>query len=158
VIKESYTSTEQKKYIFICGKRFGIEAQNALLKVLEEPPNNIIFIIVTNSKSVLLPTIHSRLPLIEDSKIEELEKIDFNYHKFDLAFLQNYIKNNRYLSKEDAANYIQSLFLNLSNMEIKLNEYQLEKFSKALKMLDLHVRPINIVSSILLMLLNSKKA
>lgn len=39
------------------------EAQNALLKVLEEPPLNIIFILISTSKSSLLPTIISRLPL-----------------------------------------------------------------------------------------------
>lgn len=36
------------------------EAQNALLKILEEPPQNLQFIIVTESSSVLLQTVLSR--------------------------------------------------------------------------------------------------
>ena len=36
------------------------ESANALLKILEEPPKNTIFILVTDKKSALLPTIMSR--------------------------------------------------------------------------------------------------
>ncbi|MBU1130193.1 hypothetical protein KKE45_02625 [Patescibacteria group bacterium] len=36
------------------------EAQNALLKTLEEPPANTHIILATNNSSFLLPTIHSR--------------------------------------------------------------------------------------------------
>lgn len=41
------------------------EAQNALLKVLEEPPANTIIIISTQKKELLLPTINSRCKIIE---------------------------------------------------------------------------------------------
>ena len=34
-----------------------VEAQNALLKTLEEPPEYAIIILVTNNKESLLPTI-----------------------------------------------------------------------------------------------------
>ena len=56
-IKEAYIATSEKKYIFLCGTTFRKEAQNSLLKILEEPPRNVVFIIITNSKSSLLPTI-----------------------------------------------------------------------------------------------------
>jgi DNA polymerase III delta prime subunit len=57
------------------------EAQNALLKVLEEPPANTIIIVGTETKETLLPTILSRCQLIEleeekrklsDKTIEEM--------------------------------------------------------------------------------------
>jgi DNA polymerase III delta prime subunit len=41
------------------------EAQNALLKVLEEPPANTILILGSDSKEALLPTILSRCQIIE---------------------------------------------------------------------------------------------
>lgn len=41
------------------------EAQNALLKVLEEPPANTVIILGADSKEALLPTIRSRCQLIE---------------------------------------------------------------------------------------------
>lgn len=41
------------------------EAQNALLKVLEEPPEHTIIVLSANSKESLLPTIISRCQVIE---------------------------------------------------------------------------------------------
>lgn len=41
------------------------EAQNALLKILEEPPDNTLIVLATNSKDNLLPTIISRCFLID---------------------------------------------------------------------------------------------
>lgn len=42
-----------------------LEAQNALLKVLEEPPANTLIIISISKKELLLPTILSRCKIIE---------------------------------------------------------------------------------------------
>ena len=36
------------------------EAQNALLKTLEEPPSASVFVLVTSRPDVLLPTVRSR--------------------------------------------------------------------------------------------------
>src|SRR5664279_4200769 len=47
------------------------EAQNALLKVLEEPPEHTIIILSTQSKETLLPTIISRCQVIE---LEQVKK------------------------------------------------------------------------------------
>lgn len=41
------------------------EAQNALLKILEEPPLNVIIILEAQNKENLLPTVRSRLVLID---------------------------------------------------------------------------------------------
>lgn len=42
-----------------------IEAQNALLKLLEEPPPHTIIVLITTNKELLLPTILSRCKIIE---------------------------------------------------------------------------------------------
>lgn len=41
------------------------EAQNSLLKLIEEPPLNTIIILIVSSKDILLPTILSRCKIIE---------------------------------------------------------------------------------------------
>ncbi len=41
------------------------EAQNALLKTLEEPPSDALFFLVTPSPTTLLPTLRSRAQMIE---------------------------------------------------------------------------------------------
>jgi DNA polymerase III subunit delta' len=50
-------------------ERMGIQAQNAFLKLLEEPGANTHFIILTHSISKLLPTIQSRVQVTEITPI-----------------------------------------------------------------------------------------
>src|SRR5882724_232751 len=58
-----------------------IEAQNALLKILEEPPEHTIIILSTASKEALLPTILSRCFIIELEEtafqLSEKEKTEY---------------------------------------------------------------------------------
>jgi replication-associated recombination protein RarA len=51
-------------------------AQNALLKLLEEPPMGYLFILSTNSSDTLLPTVLSRVKIIEVLPITEAESSD----------------------------------------------------------------------------------
>lgn len=52
-----------------------VAAQNALLKVLEEPPNNTLIILTVTQKDLLLPTILSRCTIIGlEDKAYELSK------------------------------------------------------------------------------------
>jgi len=60
-----------------------IEAQNALLKVLEEPPANTLIIISTSSKELILPTIISRCKVIELE--EEMPIVNEDILKFNDA-------------------------------------------------------------------------
>ena len=50
--------SEHKIYIF--PQELGIEGQNALLKILEEPPQYGVFILLTDNPEKLLPTVRSR--------------------------------------------------------------------------------------------------
>ena len=45
-------------------ERMTQEAQNSFLKLLEEPPRNVVFILVTGNPQGLLPTVRSRCQLI----------------------------------------------------------------------------------------------
>lgn len=49
---------EHKIYLF--GQDMGIEGQNALLKVLEEPPKYGVFLLLTDNPEKILPTVRSR--------------------------------------------------------------------------------------------------
>ena len=56
-----------------------IEAQNALLKILEEPPNNTIILLLTETVSQVLPTILSRCKNITiDDKREKFSEEEGN--------------------------------------------------------------------------------
>lgn len=56
-------SNESDRKIFILEgiDKFNVQSQNALLKVLEEPPQGVVFILTCSSKSSVLPTVLSRV-------------------------------------------------------------------------------------------------
>lgn len=62
----------RKVYIFPRAQDMGLEGQNALLKVLEEPPEYGVFLLLADNPQKLLPTVRSRctelkmLPLPDD--------------------------------------------------------------------------------------------
>lgn len=51
---------DRKIYLFPRAQDMGIPGQNALLKVLEEPPAYGVFILITDNPEKLLPTVRSR--------------------------------------------------------------------------------------------------
>ena len=51
---------EAEKKIYVFPQELGIEGQNALLKVLEEPPAYGVFILLSDNPEKLLPTVRSR--------------------------------------------------------------------------------------------------
>jgi len=127
-----------------------------LLKVLEEPPRNTIFIIITNSKSSILPTIYSRLPFRYLKTTSIKEDIELNISNLDLKDIYIFIKEKQKISKKEAKNLIESILLKVKNEKIKLSENQLNFFSKSLKLLELNSKPINILTTLLLSLGNNQ--
>ena len=53
------------KVFVVAAQFFTIEAQNALLKIIEEPSTYAYFFLVTSNPDILLPTLRSRLWVIE---------------------------------------------------------------------------------------------
>ena len=156
-IKEAYIASNDTKYIFLCGSTFRKEAQNSLLKVLEEPPRNVVFIIITNSKTSLLPTIYSRLPYkyLKTSILKDESALNLN--KLDLKDIYNFLKENQKISKNEAKQIVESILLKVNSQKIKLSAKELDFFSKSIKLLELNSRPINILTTLLLSLANQKK-
>ncbi|MBO5049927.1 MAG: DNA polymerase III subunit [Oscillospiraceae bacterium] len=60
-----------KIYLFPRGQDMGIPTQNALLKILEEPPSYGVYIILTQSSDVLLPTVRSRCTELKMSALPQ---------------------------------------------------------------------------------------
>lgn len=66
-----------KIYILNNAEKMTVEAQNALLKTLEEPPQYAIIILVTNNKEALLDTIKSRCDIVKFNSIPHNEMIGY---------------------------------------------------------------------------------
>lgn len=155
-IKEAFIATSEKKYLFLCGSTFRKEAQNALLKILEEPPRNIVFILITNSKTSLLPTIYSRLPYKYLKKSEQKIESSLDLNRLDLKDIYTFLQENQKISKQEAKDIVESLLLKANNQKIKLSQKKLDFFSKAIKLLELNSKPINVLTTLLLYLSNQK--
>ncbi len=70
----------KKRFVlFLYADNLTVEAQNALLKTLEEPPDNTIFILISSNIGKILPTIRSRCRLVKFSslKFEEFRQYPF---------------------------------------------------------------------------------
>lgn len=63
--------SDKKIYILKNGQNMNEQAQNAILKILEEPPSYVFFIIVTTSKSTMLETVLSRVQVFSLLSDEE---------------------------------------------------------------------------------------
>ncbi|MEJ2501336.1 MAG: DNA polymerase III subunit delta', partial [Campylobacterales bacterium] len=61
------------------------------MKLLEEPPANIVLVIIVPGKSVLLPTVRSRLPIVNELSGERVSGIDLTLGALDLGMLYDFV-------------------------------------------------------------------
>ncbi|MBK1973249.1 DNA polymerase III subunit delta' [Campylobacter sp. TTU-622] len=149
VEKESYIAETEEKIIILMAHSFRVEAQNFLLKLLEEPPRNIKFLIVVPSKNLLLPTIKSRL-ICQKDKIKK-EKIDLNIDlkKLDLKMIFEFIKENENSDKLELMQKISTLSQECLRVK-KFNEEELDFFYKAYELAKLNSKASLLFATLLL--------
>jgi DNA polymerase III subunit delta' len=58
-----------KVYVFLEAEKFNAEAANAFLKTLEEPPDHVHFVLVSDHPEKLVPTVASRCQLVTFSPV-----------------------------------------------------------------------------------------
>ena len=95
------TESEYKIYVFADADKLTPQAQNALLKVLEEPPERVLILLLSESPDRLLGTIKSRAPAIRMARFSP-EKLD--------AYLQQYCMEAVSLSRRDPQRYRELLY------------------------------------------------
>jgi len=86
-----YSTTTLKHRVYIIDEAHMLSASafNALLKTLEEPPENVVFILATTEEQKILPTILSRCVRFEFKKITEeniLKKLEEILHKDSISY------------------------------------------------------------------------
>lgn len=78
-------SSDRKAFIIEKAETLSEQSQNALLKVLEEPPGNVLFILVSNGEKSLLPTVLSRCVTLSLLNPEVDEVVDFLKKKLNCS-------------------------------------------------------------------------
>lgn len=66
-------SSERKVYIIDEAEKMNVQAQNALLKTLEEPPAYAVIILLTTNQEALLQTIRSRCVTLTMKPVSDME-------------------------------------------------------------------------------------
>jgi len=151
VLAEAYISESQTKYIVLGAEEFTAVAQNSLLKLLEEPPRNIEFIIISPTKSNLLPTVRSRLPILKVNTTHEMKEININLSRIDYAQVFAFLKENTRVKKIEAKELLESLFYRATVIDMLiLTPTQLENFDKAYRLLELNSRPQSVLAMVVM--------
>lgn len=159
VVAESYISESQIKYIILGANNFNAISQNALLKLLEEPLRNIEYIIISPTKSNLLPTVRSRMPIMKGEVVKEVQKVDLKLSKIDYGEVFAFLKANERVKKSEAKAVVEGLFYRATVEErLVLKESQLQNFQNAYKLLELNARPLSVLSMLVMGFVGEKNA
>ena len=151
VMAEAYISESQTKYIVLGAKNFNAVSQNSLLKVLEEPPRNIEFIIISPTKSNLLPTVRSRLPIVKGEMHHLTQELELSLARVDYAEFFDFLKKNARIKKSEAKLLLEAIYARATVTDMLiLSATQLEIFDKAYRLLELNSRPQSVLAMVLM--------
>ena len=158
VAAEAYIAESEPKLLVLGAKNFRVEAQNSLLKIIEEPPKNIFFIIAATSKNMLLPTVRSRLVTENRLIKKQREKTGLNYKRLELkeicAFIdeKSALERSEKLVKNDLKELIAAIALEATAQGVKFSAEELEYFFKAVRLAELNTKTHALLTPILLMI------
>ncbi|WP_454991974.1 DNA polymerase III subunit delta' [Campylobacter rectus] len=158
VAAEAYIAESEPKLLVLGAKNFRVEAQNSLLKIIEEPPKNIFFIIAATSKNMLLPTVRSRLVTENRLIKKQREKTGLDYKRLELkeicAFIdeKSAFERSEKLGKNDLKELIAAIALEATAQGVKFSAEELEYFFKAVRLAELNTKTHALLTPILLMI------
>lgn len=157
-IAKAYVASEALNYIILIAPKFSDIAQNRLLKVIEEPPRNKAFILITASKSALLPTIQSRLPVRILHDAQEEKRLPLDIENLNLAKVYEFLQENSRISTPECKVLIEKISLEaMKSGRYNLDESTLKLFSDTLHALDMGSPTTFILNTLLLKLLTKKR-
>lgn len=163
VINEAMIAENRAKFIILMAQNYGIEAQNSLLRIVEEPPKNIYFIVVVPSKNRLLATIISRLPIILKKKKSSLTHLDVDFKKLSLekiySMLEQYQKEelDRSFGREELKEFINALLQKCLLEGFYFNQKELLQISTIYKLAELNGKVSTLLTPLFLLIHNKVK-
>lgn len=136
VVTEAFIAEYEEKNIVIIAKKIQNEAQNSLLKILEEPPKNIIFTIIVPRKNVLLPTIRSRLMIEYKMLPKARANHGLDLRRLDFRSACEFIRHNEEqkrldkLSSLELVDIVNSIVCDAIDLGFNFSQKELEYFKK----------------------------
>lgn len=147
VQKEAYIAEKDTKIIALGAKSFHLVAQNSLLKILEEPPRNVVFIVCVQTKTTLLPTIRSRLPIRVFNAQKSKIVTGLNFKNLNLNDVYEFLKDKKYLDKNELQELIQAISVEAMQSGISFKDKDLELFSRLVHLASLNSNANNLLTT-----------
>ena len=158
VIGKAYLASEEKTVIILVADHFSTDVQNALLKVIEEPPKNKIFIFLTESKSAILPTVRSRLPITVLSEKSKEEDLGLDLSQLSLATVYEFIQSHKRTDAKKMKHIVEQVSKEaIASGRFDLDNKTLSLFSSSFVALDMGSPAEFVLNTLLLKLLARKK-
>ncbi len=157
-VKKASLTSDRERIIILSAMKFTTIAQNKLLKILEEPPRKVHFILMTPSKSGLLPTIRSRLIVQNRLGPKESPVSGLDMKKFDLGALYELLRQNRRIDAKRAADLVEALAKEaMQSGCYRMDDSLLESFAQSIRLLDMGSPPVFVLSRVGLKLLQRRR-
>lgn len=127
-------SSKYKIYIVDEAEKMNVQAQNALLKTIEEPPAYAVILLLTTNADAFLPTIRSRcvtldLKAVEDRKVRDflMRKCQVPDYKADIcvAFAQGNVGRAMMLAASERFNELKDFTVQLLRRLGDIHDYDL---------------------------------
>ena len=132
-------SSPRKIYIINEGEKMTVQAQNALLKTLEEPPEYAVILVLTSNVDTLLPTVLSRCVVLNmkpvpDNKVKKflMEELEIPDYKANIcvAFARGNIGKAKMLATSEEFDKVKEEAITLVKY---INDMDLSEIVKAIK-------------------------
>ena len=142
-------SSKRKIYIVDEAEKMNQQAQNALLKTIEEPPAYAVLLLLTTNADTFLPTILSRCVRLNLKAVRDEEIKDFLMKKHQLpdyqadicvAFAQGNVGKAIQLASSDSFNELKTAALQLLK---RLDDIELYEMTEAVKQISEYKLEIN---------------
>jgi len=157
-IEKAYMASEELTVIILAAKLFSPVVQNKLLKVIEEPPANKAFIMITHSKATILPTIRSRMPVIVLDGAAEHEDMGLDLRTLSLQSVYAFVQEHKRTDGAKMRVLIEQIVKEaIRSRAYDLDEKSLALFSDAYRAIDMGSPPQFVLNTLLLKLLARKK-
>lgn len=163
VTSEAYIAEYEQKNIVIMAKKLGADVQNSLLKILEEPPKNIVFTLIVPSKNTLLPTVRSRLMLEVRSRAKGRCEHGLDLWRIDLKSLDEFVKAQRELKENgklsalELSKLVGDIICDALDGGFVFSTDELEYFKKLNYISALNTAPEYVLTPLLLLLMKKSK-
>jgi DNA polymerase-3 subunit delta' len=157
-IAKAYVASDVLNYIILISPTFSDIVQNRLLKILEEPPKNKAFIIITESKSAILDTIKSRMPITVLQEDKPKDNLNLDINNLNLEKVYEFVQKNSRISSKECQKIVETIStLAMKSGKYHLDESTLKLFSDTIKALDMGSPTSFILNTVLLKLLAKKR-